>query len=358
VTRFAWLQARTQTLVAIGMLAALAVVAAITGIQLSHLFSSLVAHCSANAGCGLAISQFLSHDTFMDHALDILARAVPALLGAFWGAPLLAREFETGTYRLAWTHSVTRSRWLFTRLALGAIATVTVAGLLTLTITWWYRSRDQLGGANPYAVFDRRDIAPIAYATFAFASGALIGAVIRRTVPAMAVTLGVFAFIRVAISIWVRPHLLTPVRTSMSLLRAGPTSPVQLGIGSTYGGSLQLFAQAQGPPRSWTLSSHLVTTSGHQVSSEQVSAFLHQYCRNVGLPPAPGPGSGLPQSGGAAAEAGRACLAQVAKTFHLLVTYQPANRYWAFQWLETGIFVALALAAAVGCYRWVTRHAD
>lgn len=352
MTRFAWLQSRTQTLVAAALLTGLAVVAAITGIQASHLFHSSVAHCTT--GCGFAISRFLSHDSFMDHALDILARSVPALLGIFWGAPLLARELETGTHRLAWTQSVSRSRWLVTKLALGGLATVTLAGLLTLTITWWYRARDQVGGANPYAVFDRRDIAPVAYAAFAFAAGALIGAIIRRTVPAMAATLGVFVFARVAMSIWVRPHLQTPVSKTMSLQGAGPDSPVQLGIGFSNGGPLQLFAQGQGPPRSWTLSSHLLSRSGHRLSSAEISAYLHQHCPNVGPPPAPPPGHGT--AGVPVADAGRACVAQVAKTFHLLVTYQPANRYWTFQWLEAGIYVALALAAAVGCYWWVTRR--
>jgi len=352
MTRFAWLQSRTQTLVTAALLAALAVAAAITGIQLSHLYNSLVAHC--HTGCDLAINQFLSHDTFMDHALDILARVFPALLGIFWGAPLLAREFETGTYRLAWTQSVPRSRWLVTKLALGGLATVTLAGLLTLTITWWYRAHDKVG-TTPYAVFDRRDIAPIAYAVFAFASGALIGVVIRRTVPAMAATLGVFVFTRLAITIWVRPHLFTPVHKTLSLLGAGPSAPVHLGVGSSNGGPLTLFAEGEGPANSWTLSSHLLTSSGKTPSSAQIAAFLHQYCPNVGRPPtAPQPGQGIARVIGP--DAGRACLAQVAKTYHLLVTYQPANRYWTFQWLETGIFIALALAASIGCYWWVTRR--
>jgi ABC-type transport system involved in multi-copper enzyme maturation permease subunit len=352
VTRFAWLQSRTQTLIAAGLLAALAVAAAITGIQLSHLYSTLVAQC--HTGCGLATERFLSHDRFMDHALDLLARAVPALLGIFWGAPLLAREFETGTYRLAWTQSVSRPRWLVTRLALGGCATVVLAGPLTLTITWWYRALDPLT-TNQYAVFDRRDIAPIAYALFAFASGALIGAVIRRTVPAMAATLGVFVLVRIATTIWIRPHLLTPVRKTMSLLGAGPSGPVQLGVGSRNGGALTLFAQGEGPKHSWTLSSDLVTSSGHKLSSAQISAFLHQYCPGVGLPPAaPRPGQGVARVVGP--DAGRTCLQQVAKTFHLLVTYQPADRYWAFQWLESGVYLVLALAAAVGCYWWVTRR--
>ncbi|MFL6138999.1 MAG: ABC transporter permease subunit [Frankiaceae bacterium] len=352
MTRFAWLQSRTQTLVAAAMLAALAVVAAVTGIQMSHLFHSLVAHCTT--GCGFAIDQYLSHDSVMEQALDILARAVPALLGIFWGAPLVARELETGTYRLAWTQSVPRSRWLVTKLALGGFAAVTVAGLLTLTITWWYRAPDHVGGANPYAVLDRRDVAPIAYAVFAFALGALVGAVIRRTVPAMAATLGVFVLVRIAISIWIRPHLLAPVRKTLSLLGAGPAAPVHLGIGSSNGGPLQLFVKGEGPPRSWTLSSHLVTSAGHRLSSGELSAFLHQHCPNVDALPPPPPGPGITKVGGPDAE--RACLAQVARTYHLLVTYQPASRYWTFQWLEAGIFLALALACAGGCYWWVTRR--
>jgi ABC-type transport system involved in multi-copper enzyme maturation permease subunit len=352
MTRFAWLQARTQTLIAAAALAALAVAAAITGIQLSHLYSSLVAHC--HTGCDLATSQFLSHDHFMDHALDLLAQVAPPLVGIFWGAPLLAREFETGTYRLAWTQSVSRSRWLATKLAVLGLAAVTVAGLLTLTITWWYRALDPLT-TNQYAVFDRRDIAPIGYAAFAFASGALIGAVIRRTLPAMATTLGVYVVARIATTFWIRPHLLSPIHKTLSLLTAGPSAPAHLGVGSSNGGSLTLFAQGEGPANSWTLSSQLLTSSGKTPSSAQIAAFLHQSCPNVGLPPtASQPGQGIARAIGP--DAGRACLAQVAKTFHLLVTYQPANRYWTFQWLETGIFSALALLAAAGCYWWVTRR--
>ncbi|HWS45437.1 MAG TPA: ABC transporter permease subunit [Acidimicrobiia bacterium] len=354
MTRFAWLQSRTQTLIAAALLATVAVAAAITGVQLSHLYSSLVAHCSS--GCDLAIGQFLSHDTFMQQALEILARAVPVLLGIFWGAPLLAREFESGTYRLAWTQGVTRPRWLLTKLAVGGLATLTVAGVLTLTITWWYRAHDKLG-TTAYAVFDRRDIAPVAYALFAFASGALIGAIARRTVPAMAATLGVFVFARVAMSAWIRPHLLTPIHETLSLQGAGPDAPVHLGLGFSNGGPLRVFAQGDGPPNSWALSSHLIDGAGHQVSSGQMAAFFHQHCPNVNLQPPPSPtGPGMVR--GTAAGPGRACLAQVAETFRVLVTYQPANRYWTFQWLETGIFVALALAAVGACYWWVTRRTN
>jgi len=351
MTRFAWLQTRTQTLVTAAMLAALAIAAAITGVQLSHLYTTLVAHCQT--GCDLAVNRFLSHDTFMDNTLDLLARAVPALLGLFWGAPLLAREFETGTHRLAWTQSVSRSRWLVTKLALGAVATALLAGALTLTITWWYRSIDQVN-TNSYNVFDRRDIAPIAYAVFAFAAGALLGAVIRRTVPTMAATLGVFVFVRVAISTWVRPHLLTPLQLTQSLLGAGPRSNTEFGVGRSNGGPIQVFVKGSGGPDSWTLSSHLVNSSGHQVSGSQMSAFLHQYCPNVGTPPPPPPGGGVARVIGPSA--GRDCLDHIARTYKLLVSYQPSGRYWTFQWMEAGIFVLLAMLCMGGCYWWVTRR--
>jgi hypothetical protein len=277
------------------------------------------------------------------------------LLGIFWGAPLLARELETGTYRLAWTQSVSRHRWVVTKLAIGAAGTATIAGLLTLTITWWNRSLDRVG-ADRFATFDRRDIVPIGYALFAFATGALIGAVLRRTVPAMAVTLGLFVLARVSLALWVRPHLLPPLHKTMTLGNVGPTSHVQFDVGSRNGGALTLFAQGEGPRGSWTLSSHLVNASGKTPTSGQIAAFLHHYCPNVGLPPtAHSAGQGVARVAGQ--DAGRTCLAQATKAFHLVVAYHPADRYWTLQWLEAGICLALALAAAVGCYWWITRRA-
>jgi hypothetical protein len=349
VTRLAWLQTRAQALGAAGVLAVLAVVAAITGVRLSHEFHSSVAHCTS--GCGYAIDQFLRHDSFLDRTLDLLARAMPAVVGVFWGAPLLARELESGTYRLAWTQSVSRRRWLTTKLVVGALATVLTAAALTLTVTWWNASRDAAGDTNPYALFDRRDLVPVAYALFAFTSGVLVGALVRRVVPAMAATLGLFVLARVAVTLWVRPHLLRPLHRTMDLLTHG--SQVHLGIGSSNGGPVRLFVDGGGPPRSWTLSNQLLDRSGHPASSAQISAFLHAHCPNVGPPP---PGGGSFRVRAPVGDPGRDCLAQVGSTFHTLVTYQPASRYWAFQWLEAGVFTGLALLAVLGCYWWVTRR--
>lgn len=339
--RFAWLQSRAQTAIAYAVLAVVAVAALVTGIQLSHVYTSLVAHCTSD--CGLATQQYLSHDSFMDKTLDVLARAAPALVGLFWGAPLLAREFETGTYRFAWTQSVPRLRWLLVRIGVGALATLTVAALFSLTVTWWYRGRDRVG-ANIYEVFDRRDIAPIGYALFAFAAGVLFGALIRRTVPAMAATLAVFVFARVAVDPWVRPHLLAAEHAVVTLARPGP---VQLGIGSSNGGAVQIFAQGGGPPNSWTVASHFVTRSDHPVSAAQMTAFVREHC-----PTFLGPGSVHGAAKVPAGDPAAACLTAVSKAFRLAVSYQPAGRYWAFQWLESAVFVVLGVAA-VGMTCWL-----
>jgi hypothetical protein len=350
VTRFSWLQARTQTVTVAALLGALAVAAAITGVQLSHLYASQIAHCQT--GCDLAINDFGRHQAFLQHTLDIVALVAPALLGIFWGAPLLARELETGTYRLAWTQSVSRSRWLATKIGLGAGLTVTIAGLLSLTITWWYRALDHVG-SNQYDLFDRRGIAPIGYAAFAFAVGVLLGVVIRRVVPAMAATLAAFVGVRIAIATWLRPHLLPPLHQTLSLLGAGG-----FGFISNNGGPVMMVGKGSAGTGTWTLSTSIVTSGGHKATSAQLSAFIQQYCPAIAHPPAPLPGLNHPvKATPGDAASFEACRQHAAQLFHLVVTYQPAGRYWTFQWLETGIFLALAMIAVGVGYRRLIRSA-
>jgi hypothetical protein len=53
----------------------------------------------------------------------------------------------------------------------------------------------------------------------------------------------------------------------------------------------------------------------------------------------------------------QACEAALGR-IHLrqLVIYQPATRFWDFQWYETAIFLALALALAWVCFWWIRRR--
>jgi hypothetical protein len=115
---------------------------------------------------------------------------VPALVGVFWGAPLIARELETGTHRLAWNQSVPRRRWLAVKLAVLGLASMAVAGTLSALLTWAAAPVDQVAGDRFNTIlFGARGVAPIGYAAFGFMFGAVTGLLVRRTFGDIAVCL-------------------------------------------------------------------------------------------------------------------------------------------------------------------------
>ncbi|WP_405530873.1 ABC transporter permease [Streptomyces canus] len=208
-----WRQLRMQTAVVAATPAVLVALLATTGPRLAGL--------RATAGRDL-IQQLTSADTTLYFAGAVTVLLVPALLGMFWGAPLVARELESGTHRLAWNQSVTRTRWLLAKFIFTGGTAVAAAGLATLAVSWWSSPIDQAvaaGGSDstdnfvPHvdpAVFAARGIVPFGYAAFAFVLGVTLGAVIRRTVPAMATTLATSTALQIAMPLWIRPHLATP----------------------------------------------------------------------------------------------------------------------------------------------------
>jgi hypothetical protein len=251
----------------------------------------------------------------------------------FWGAPLLAREFETGTFRLAWTQGSPRTRWLAVKLGVVGVASMAVAGLLSLMVTWWSSpiAAAQMGARLDPGIFSESGIAPVGYAAFAFALGATVGLLGRRTLPAMAVTLAVFVgVVWFAFPLWVRPHLLPPAQTTVPLSAASINGFVIARDG-------RLLVQTSPPdlPGAWVLSTQLTVPAGRPASTIPAT----QACA---------PNMSSPQT----------CTAYV-KSLHLrqTVTYQPASRYWPLQWYETGIYLALALALAGLCLWWIRpRH--
>jgi ABC-type transport system involved in multi-copper enzyme maturation permease subunit len=244
---------------------------------------------------------------------------IPALLGAFWGAPLVAREFEAGTHLLAWTQSVTRTRWLATKLGLTGIVAIAATAVFSAVLTWWSGPLDRIGNRIGTANFGQRGIVPIGYTLFAITLGTLLGTVLKRTLPAMAATLGSFFIIRFVVQLAIRPHLFNPVSL------AGPTRA----FGSTDSTSPTSGA--------WILSSKTVDATGHAVSS--IDNTLADACA-------------LTRSSIQADFA--ACANKLG--IRDIVTMHPANRFWALQTYETAIFVALALALAALCFRSVSRR--
>ena len=257
-----------------------------------------------------------------------LVIAVPGLIGVFWGAPLVAREFETGTFRLAWTQGISRTRWLAVKLGVVGACSMIVAGLLSLMVTWWSGPFDQAYQVRiTLAVFHTSGIVPVGYAAFAFALGVTAGMLIRRTLPAMAVTLVIFAALQFAVPFWVRPHLIPPVTTTSALNLGSVVEWGASNAGQGNGGDLFILTQPD-VPGAWLLSNEVITPAGRSASTE--------------------PGT---QACGGGASTLQSCRDYLA-TLHLRqeLSYQPASRYWPLQWYETGIYLVAAFLLAGLCF--------
>jgi hypothetical protein len=353
VIGFAWMQTRAQAAAAAGALVVVAVVAAVTGPHLVHLYDSNVANCAARHDCSVATTAFGRTDHNLGIWLDVLVVVVPGLIGIFWGAPLVASELETGSYLLAWTQSVTRKRWLVVKLAVGGLASVVVGGLLSLMVTWWSSPLDRVH-MNPFGSFDQRDIVPIGYAAFAFALGVTAGVLIRRTLPAMAATLVAFVVARLALIHLIRPRLITPIFRDYAL------NPVGMGYGSSgtiFSPSAPSTLQPNPPdiPGAWIYSIQIVDKAGDGLSPQ----YLKSACPLLGS----GGGGGGGGGGGAShveVSAGAQkvledCVTKVGVRFHEVATYQPPSRYWAFQWYELAIYLGAAFILGGLCI-WLVRR--
>ena len=330
-----WRQSRAQMIGATATLAVIALVLWLTGPQLSHLYdTSGIASCTTSS-CATLASRFLNRISKIDTLLFFLGigllYAAPAIIGIFWGAPLVAREIEAHTHRLVWNQSVTRIRWLAVKLGILALAAMAFAGLLNLVLAWWSSPIDSAASLNPThgiglarlapVLFDVRGITPIAYAAFAFALGVTVGALIRRTVPAMAVTLLVFAIIQIAVPSLIRPHLIEPAHANVALSAANI-----IGIR----GPEVIATPAYSPPGGWILSTQVIDKAGHAFQGAMTSA-----CQSNNF--------------------NKCVLSLVNLHLRQIIAYQPASRFWTLQWYEAAIFFALALLLAGACVQWIRR---
>jgi hypothetical protein len=364
-----WRQFRPQAITAAGALIVTAIVllAARPGLTAGYSAAGLSA-CHAN--CASAASTYLDRVGNLDRVLFFgsvfLVYLAPALMGLFWGAPLIAREVEAGTHRVAWNQSVTRTRWTLVKLGLVGLAAVAVAGLLSLLVTWWASpidaaslvggSAQAAGGGNGVhvtfsgfaearldpAIFDARGVAPLGYAAFAFALGVTAGVLLRRTLPAMALTLAVFVAMQVVVPIFVRPHLLPPAHFTapVSIQHTQITTNAGTGLNSVQ------LTNAFDKPGAWVLS-EVVTTPSGAASPDVVMTPV-------------GPEiSGLPGACQATPSGiNRAECVSALRAIRLResVTYQPASRFWPLQWIEAGMYLVLAAGLGLVCVWQVRRR--
>jgi ABC-2 family transporter protein len=337
-----WRQLRAQLAAALALTAAAAVWLALTGPHVA----SISRH---NTDVYDALGQV---DRLLYQGGIVALAVVPALLGVFWGAPQVARELETGTYRLAWNQSVTRGRWLATKLACSALAAAVVAGALTLAITWWSHPLDGVQGdrrgslpsrLTPVA-FAMRGVVPVAYAVFAVLLGTLIGLVLRRSVAAMALTLAVYVVIQVAVPLWVRPHLVS-ARTETQVISQTTLD----GILAHGSGPFQITTHTKNR-KDWILSNRTVDADGHPASLPAWFADC--------LPPPPAEGS---SNGTTQVSPGPGtmddCLSRLtAEGYRQRLVYQPASHFWRLQWVESGLYLAASGVLAGLSFWWLRRR--
>ena len=307
-----WRQHRHQLLIGLALIVALALAALVTGLPMRTAYErEALSSClppAARSGCDIIVRHFQSE---FGGRVDVAGYLIllPALVGMFIGAPLLARELEHGTHRFAWTQSLTRRRWLLSKTLLLALAVTLGAVALSAIVMWWRHPFDGLEGRMSPGGFEIQGVVVPAYALFALSLGVLAGAALRRSLAAMSLTLVVFVAVRLAVAELLRPRYQSPEHETMAGLVPGAHA------------------------RDWVLSNSLVDAVGrHITSAREDLAILHAQQARID------PQEYLLSLG-----------------WRRALSFQPADRFWTFQLIEAGIFVALA-AALLAATVWFVRR--
>lgn len=289
-----WRQHRAQVLVTSVAIGLFAVAVLLTGVHMAHVYDDARAACTSNGTCDLVHNLFSGYGAIID--VVHLTLLFPVILGAFVGAMLVAREKENATNVLVWTQSVTRRRWLFAKIATVLLGTLVTSAVVSVLVTWWSGTPNALDG-NRFegSQFDTQNVLPIALAIFAVALGIAAGCVLRRTLPALATTVGGYIGVRVLVAVYLRPHYLKPITRSFPL-----------------------NADTALPSGSWRMKEILVNAAGKSTDGRIT----------------------IPATCDPIVKDARNCLSRLG--YHQIVKYQPPSHYWPFQWIESGIFLTLA----------------
>jgi ABC-2 family transporter protein len=313
--RMAWVTWRQHRFALTGMaalLGALAVCLSIVGLRLHHAYAAATA-CRpvSSSACSALATSFSGMDRLL--ADGYLLQVLPALIGAFMGAPVLAREFETGTFRYAWTQGIGRWRWTVSKLVGLALVVMAAAGVFSLLLSWYYQP--YFATSNPNVVFydisplssglfDLRGVAFAAWTLAAFAIGALAGALIRRVLPAILATLAAYAVLALATGLFLRQRYMPPLVTRHLQLLEGPR--------------IHPFGT------DWIISQSY-SKGEHPVSQSAINAVLR-------AAPEAGPEKGFDPT-----------QYLTGHGYTIWTHYQPASRFWTFQWIEGAWLLALSV---------------
>lgn len=313
-----WRQHRAQAFAGLALVGLTALVflpygQAIRGAYAQHGVGPCLVRGTGGDGCQSAMSTFMSQFNGIANHLLTWFIPLPGLIGAIVGASLLGREYEHGTWRLAWTQAVPRTRWLTVRILLVGSGITVITASLSAVFGWFRGPIDDVSGRFSPGAFDLEGFSLTGYTLFAFAAGVLAGLLFRRTVPAIVAAFATFMAIRLPVEYWLRQRYQAPVtRLLPPVDHWGGIGPMAVPI-------------TPGTP-GWTLNVGLVDKTGHPISAT-LQDQISQRAQALDGPAADGYLRGL--------------------GLHLKVVYQPGSRFWTFQIIETALFVGLA-AAFVG----------
>ncbi|MGY1811886.1 ABC transporter permease subunit [Blastococcus sp. SYSU D00820] len=322
MTWLIWRQHRTEVGVLGLLVGTFGIALLVLGTQAHDLFPGGPARCAGAAGldegCAAAFRRLDEEYGYVENLLAFFS-LVPVVIGAFLGAPLLARELEGGTWQLAWTQAVPRMRWLAAKLAALAGVTVALTALFTAVLTWFRQPFDAWEGRFQYDAFDVEGLVPVAYALFAFAVATAAGTILRRSLPAFGVAFGAFLVARMSVALLARPAYATPL-TAMAAVPVDDARG-QAGHRSAPGSA------------DWVIEHGYADATGHRLSGAEYDELE-----------------------GAADLAGTD-LDQFlhARGIQQFEIYHPADRFWTFQLIEAALFVAVA-AVLIGVVVWRVRR--
>lgn len=313
----AWRRYRLTLVATVGVLGLVAVYFLVSGLQIHSAYDawrSCTPHNSA--GCNFQLMNFQNKygSTGVLGFVQVLASG---LIGAFVGAPLVARELETGTFRYAWTQGVGRMRWTLALLAPGLVGTVLVMTAFGALIAWRNAPLVATGLAQQMdgSLFPAVPPAVAGWTLLAYGMGVLAGLVWRRVVAAVVTAIVAWFGVAVAVSLGLRKHYLTPLTTTKLQLDNADLTVAQW----------------------WT-------RDGHRVGLGR----LNQVLQAAGIQQIPTGNTHAQAAPGSGAVDPIHYLVQHGYT--QITSYQPAGRYQAFQWIESGWLTAVAallLAVAV-----------
>jgi hypothetical protein len=319
----AWRRYRPALIATAALLGLLALFFVVRGLQMRHAYAA-VQECgtSTAANCRFAFGNF--HDTYGNAGpVGALMVFVPGLIGAFIGAPLLARELETGTYRYAWTQGVGRLRWLLALIIPGALGAAAVAGAFGLLISWYNQPLVATGIVQRLheTVFPVTGVAIAAWTLLAYGLGVTAGVVIRRVVPAIIAGLAAWTGLAFLGAHARQFDYQAPIASSRLQF---DSRNLQVGQWWTHGANPAHVGQGQ----------------------------LNQVLQAAGAPTFTG--------GSVEAKPGGPTIDPVQYLLHhgylQWTAYQPANRYWTFQGIEAAWLVVLSLLLLTATVWFVRRR--